>query len=96
MTRGASFGCGAPLSCKDRMPEFVWAPQAKRMHQIVRIDLKIYIFSPLLRHPCPHRCRFFLLVLNLGAIPPTNNPGSASAIQAQAGAPGKKTSGAPN
>ena len=35
--------------CRDRAPDFVWAPQAKRMHQVVQIDFENYIFSPLLR-----------------------------------------------
>ena len=32
---------GAPsIFCWVRVPDFVWAPQAKRMHQIVRIDFE--------------------------------------------------------
>ena len=35
--------------CRDRAPDFVWAPQAKKkLHQIVRIDFEIF-FSPLMR-----------------------------------------------
>ena len=58
--------------CRDRMPDFVWAPQAKRMHHIVRIDFENYNFSLLLRghiplrHPVP-TCTEVLSVLNLGA-----------------------------
>ena len=44
ITRGASFRGGfkvdagsAPSPNRARAPDFEWAPQAKRMHQIVRI-----------------------------------------------------------
>ena len=41
--------------CRDRVPDFVWAPQAKSMHQIVQIDFENYNFSLLLRGHIPFR-----------------------------------------
>ena len=90
---------GAPaLFCKDRTPEFVWAPVAKRMHKIMRIDFENYIFATLLkghiplRHPLFPKVPHFLLVLNLGALF-YNNLGFTPAIEAQAMASGKKNQG---
>ena len=53
ITRGASFRGGFQMDaggapsyfCRDRAPHFVWAPQTKRKHQIVRIDYENYFFS---------------------------------------------------
>ena len=42
LKRGTS--SARPLFCRDRVPDFVWEPQAKRMHQIVRIDFENYFF----------------------------------------------------
>ena len=76
---GADLDGGAPgvrplyFFCRDRVPDFVWAPQAKRMHQIVQINLENYKFSPLLRghiplrHPPVLTGTEVLSVLNLGA-----------------------------
>ena len=39
------FRCAVrPQFCRDKTPEFVWAPQAKGMHQIVRIEFENCIF----------------------------------------------------
>ena len=43
------------ISRIDRAPDFVLVPQAKRMHQIVRINFENYKFSPLLRGHIPLR-----------------------------------------
>ena len=34
---------GASIFCRNRASDFVWAPQAKRKHQIVRISFEKYI-----------------------------------------------------
>ena len=67
MTRGAPIRCEVPPLphfCSDRAPEFVWAPQPKIVHQIVRIDFEKYIFFSTSEQgahppqtPRPHRCR---------------------------------------
>ena len=36
--RGGACRQHPSIFCRDRAPDFVWAPQVKRMHQIVRID----------------------------------------------------------
>ena len=68
--------------CSDRASDFVWVPQAKRMHQIMRTDFENYNFSLLLRGahplqttPVPTGTKN-LSVLNLGA-PLLKNPESA-------------------
>ena len=43
------------IFCRDKAPDFVWVPQAKRMHQIVRIDFENCNFSSLLRGHIPLR-----------------------------------------
>ena len=50
---GIQAACTPSIFCRDRVPDYVWAPQAKRMHQIVHIDFENYIFSPLLRGHTP-------------------------------------------
>ena len=76
-TSRGRFRGGTPGACplcflqRYRVPNFVWAPQAKRMHQIVQIDFENYNFSPLLRghiplrHPLSHRAPKFCQSLNL-------------------------------
>ena len=44
------------IFCRDRAPDFVWSHQAKRMHQIVYIDFKNYIFFSTSERAHPHRC----------------------------------------
>ena len=50
MHPGADLEGGAPARVpsifgRDMVPDFVWAPQAKRIHQIVRIDLQFFSAS---------------------------------------------------
>ena len=57
---GADLEGGAPgvrpsIFCRDRAPDFVWAPQAKRMHQIMQIDFENYNFCLFLRGHIPLR-----------------------------------------
>ena len=40
-----------PPLCRDMAPEFVWAPQAKRMHQIMPIEFKIFFSTSEGAHP---------------------------------------------
>ena len=47
--------CTPSIFCRDKVPDFVWAPQAKRMHQIVQINFENYNFFPLLRGHIPRR-----------------------------------------
>ena len=73
------------IFCRDRVPDFVWAPQAKRIHQILRSDFENYNFSLLLRgyiplrHPLspqvPKFCQSLILVPPL-----SKNPASAPEI----------------
>ena len=51
--RGAHPARAPSIFCRDRAPDFVWAPRAKRMHQIVWIDFENYNFSLLLRGHIP-------------------------------------------
>ena len=84
---GADLERGAPSACpsifyRDRPPDFVWAPQEKRMHQIMQIDFENYNFSPFLmgdiplRHPLSPKVPKFCQSLIL-APPLLKNPGSA-------------------
>ena len=43
------------IFCRDSPPNFEWAPQAKRMQQIMRTDFENYNFSLLLRGHIPLR-----------------------------------------
>ena len=72
---GADFEGGTPgarpsIFGRDRASDFVWAPQAKRMHQIVRIDLQFFSASegthPPQTLPVPIGAKV-LSVLNLGS-----------------------------
>ena len=71
---GADLGGGCPsILSRDRAPDFVWAPKAKRMHQIMQINFKKYIFSTFEGGtspsdiPCPCKQVLVLSVHNLGA-----------------------------
>ena len=61
---------GGSIFGRDRAPDFVWVPQAKRMHQIVRIDLQFFSASewahPPQTPPVPIGANV-LSVLNFGA-----------------------------
>ena len=74
----------APPFCKDtcRVPDFAWAPQAKRMHHIVWIDFENYNFSSLLRGHIPLRHHLSQQALKfcqslIWAPPLLKSPGSA-------------------
>ena len=96
--RGAQAARTPSIFCRDKAPDFVWvpqhrilnkylefcAPQAKRMHQIVRIDFENYNFSQLLRgyillrHPISPQAPKFCQSL-IWAPPLLKNPGSTPA-----------------
>ena len=44
--KGAHLARAPSIFCRDKAPDFVWVPQAKRMHQIVQNDFACdnYIF----------------------------------------------------
>ena len=80
--RGAHPARAPSIFCRDRASDFVWVPQAKRMHQIVRIDFENCHFSLLLRghiplrHPLSPQAPKFCKTL-MWVPPLLKNPGSA-------------------
>ena len=58
--RGGAHPARAPfIFCRDRVLDLVWVPQAKRMHQIGRIEFENYNFSLLLTGHIPLRHPLF-------------------------------------
>ena len=80
--RGRHTWCTPSIFYRDKVPDFVWVPQAQRMHQIVQIDFKNCNFSLLLRghihlrHPLSSQVPKFCKPL-MWVPPLLKNPGSA-------------------
>ena len=79
---GGASACAPSIFCRDKAPDFVWVPQAKRMHQIVGIDFENCNFSSLLRGHIPRRHLLSPQVPKfckplMWAPPLLKNPGSA-------------------